>query len=109
MNVRRSILFSCTLLITAGLHAQSDSTSLEGKLISSAAISQKYLNQVSTTTNKLEEKLDKKSAQALERMQKQEDRIRKKLAAIDSLKAKELFGNAEQQYKNLQAKATKAI
>jgi hypothetical protein len=64
----------------------------------------RYLDQVSTQTHKIEQKLDKQSTTALLRLKKQEVRMKAKLARIDSVKAKELFGDIEQKYKALEQK-----
>lgn len=55
-----------------------------------------YLDKVFSKANQLEQKLDTKADKALEGLMKQEAKMKKKLAKIDSLKAKEIFGNAEQ-------------
>jgi hypothetical protein len=53
------------------------------------------------------EKLDKKSEKALSQLQKQEDKIRRKLSRLDSSKAKQVFGDAESKYTELKQKLEK--
>src|SRR5688572_3762401 len=83
------ILFFCLLL-----QAQ-DSTQ---------RVSSKYLDAVKSKASDLSEKLDKKSEKALTQLQKQEDRIKRKLARLDSSKAIEVFGDAESKYTELKQK-----
>lgn len=69
----------------------------------------KYLQQVSSKAEQLEQKLDRKSEKALQDMQKLEGKIKKKLEKINPAKANELFDNTTQQYKKLEDKlASKA-
>src|SRR5687767_9596480 len=77
--------------------------SLETDSIHSAKpVSSKYLDKVSSKAGQLEQKLDKQTAKALRRWQKQEGRIKRKLAKTDSLKAIAIFGSAGPQYKQLE-------
>ena len=64
----------------------------------------KYLSQLSSRTEGLTQKLDKKSENAIGQLQKQEEKIRRKLSRLDSSKAKELFNDAEEKYENLKTK-----
>ncbi|MEI9912121.1 MAG: hypothetical protein WDO71_22195 [Bacteroidota bacterium] len=61
-----------------------------------------YVDKVSSKANQLEQKLDTKMDKALVGLMKQEATMKKKLAKMDSLKAKEVFGNAEQKYQELE-------
>src|SRR5258706_8966895 len=68
----------------------------------------KYLNQISSKATELEQKLDDKTDKILVRMMKQEQKMKQKLMKIDSVKAKDVFGNVEQKYQALtQQLATK--
>src|SRR5215813_9617591 len=60
-----------------------------------------YLHTVSTKANQLEERLDKKTDNVLLQMMKQEERMKRKLAKIDSLKAQEVFGDIRQKYQGI--------
>jgi hypothetical protein len=62
-----------------------------------------YPAKVAATANQLEQKLDKKTDKLLQQMMKQEARMKRKLANTDSVKAKEIFGNTAQRYKELEA------
>jgi hypothetical protein len=64
----------------------------------------KYLSQVSSRTEGLTQKLDKKSEKAIVQLQKQEEKIRRKLSRLDSSKAKKLFSDAEEKYGSLKTK-----
>lgn len=63
-----------------------------------------YLSQVSGKLYDLTGKLDKKSSKALSELQKEEDRIKRKLSRLDSSKAKQIFGDAESKYNELKQK-----
>ena len=60
----------------------------------SAKISEKYFDAVSKKANTLQQNLDKKSQRVLDRMQKQEVKLQKKLAKIDSLATHNIFSNS---------------
>ena len=64
----------------------------------------KYLSQLSSRTDDLTQKLDKKSEKAIAQLQQHEQKIRRKLSRVDSSKAKELFNDAEEKYENLKTK-----
>jgi hypothetical protein len=63
-----------------------------------------YLTQVSGKFDDVSEKLDKKSEKALVALQKQENKIRRKLSRLDSSKAKQVFGDAGSKYTELKQK-----
>lgn len=71
-------------------------------------ISPRYIDQTASKAQYLTGKLDKKTEQTLAQMKKQELRMKNKLARIDSTKAKEMFGDIEQKYQDLQHKLTGA-
>ena len=68
----------------------------------------KYLDKVSSQSNSVEQKLDKKSKKALAQLQKQEARMRKKLTKIDSAAATNIFANANEKYKELEQRLKNA-
>lgn len=70
-------------------------------------IPSRYLDQVSSKANQLEQKLDNKSEKALRQMQKLEKKMMKKLDKLDSAKAKELLNNAQLQYRKLEQRLGK--
>jgi hypothetical protein len=63
-----------------------------------------YLVQVSSKADQIQQKLDKNIDKALQQMQKLENKIRKKLSKIDSLKAQQLFADAQERYNKLENK-----
>ena len=63
---------------------------------SSGLVSTKYLDQVASTSSKLNKKIAKRSEKTLEHLQKQEAKMKRKLMKIDSLKAKQIFGNVKE-------------
>ncbi len=67
-------------------------------------ISTKYLETVSNKAEGLEKKINAKSAKTLRQFQQQELRMHRKLSKLDSLKAKQIFGDAQQQYASLENK-----
>jgi hypothetical protein len=60
-----------------------------------------YLEKVFSTASQLGQKLDRRSDKALDQLMKLEERMKKKLHKIDSVKANEIFGNVEQKYVQL--------
>ena len=67
----------------------------------SPKLSEKYFDKVSAKASSLEQKLTKKNKKALDQMETEEAKMHKRLAKIDSVKAKEIFDNTEQKYKDL--------
>jgi hypothetical protein len=64
----------------------------------------KYINVVAGKAKKFEEKLDEHTGKLLARLQKQEEKLKRKLLAKDSLFANEIFGNVKERYINLEKK-----
>ena len=89
------------IILSFHVHAQTDSES------DRSPVSIKYLAQVSARSGKLEQKLDKQSERILAKFLKAEQKLQRKLAKKDSSKAKEVFGNAQEQYIQLQDKLAK--
>lgn len=73
----------------------------ESALSFSQTISIKYFETISSKANDLEKKLDKKSEKTLAQLQKQEEKLRRKLSKIDSLAANNIFADADKKYKEL--------
>jgi hypothetical protein len=91
---QRLVLLATVILLGVHVRAQNIDSSIQ-------TISPKYLDKVAVSTSSVERKLEKKSEKALEQWQKQEAKLQRKLARVDSLKAKLIFGDAEQQYQRL--------
>src|SRR5258705_4308622 len=68
-----------------------------------------YLYKVSSSAGQTEQKLEKKTDKVLAQMMKQEQKIKKKFAKLDSLKANEIFGSVEEKYAELQDKLKNKI
>ena len=104
MFVRPALLLILGIFMAIHVSAQSAQLPQQDSILSSRTISPQYLDKVADKADRLEQKLDKKSQKALEQWQRQEAKIKRKLAGIDSLKAKQIFGNAGQQYQQLEQK-----
>lgn len=61
-----------------------------------------FLNEISTKASRLEAKLDAHEERSLKKLEREEKRLKKKLAKLDSVAANEVFGNAEDKYNQLQ-------
>ena len=110
MRFLQSLLLPLGVLITFCAYAQTNALpAADTAAILTPSLSSKYLDKVSSKASQLEQKLDKQSAKALQQMQKLEEKIKRKLAAQDSLKSADIFGNAEQQYKQLQQRLEKGV
>lgn len=102
MLARSALLFiflSVAVILSAQIPADTALSQLKSP--------EKYLVVVSSKAENLQEKLDKKSKKALTQMRKDEEKLLKKLSKIDSLAAMNIFGNADEQYKQLQEKLKK--
>jgi hypothetical protein len=105
MTLIRTILLIAWLLSATIPYAQSSQQFPEQRITS---LPGKYLANISAKARLLEQQLDKQSVKALAHMQKKEDRMRRKLFKIDSVKALELFSGSQQQYERLSQKIEKA-
>ena len=90
MPVIRATLSLCAILCVFLLQAQ--------QVDSLTRLPEGYLCKVSSKANSLEQKLDRKTGKLLASMQKQEERIFRKLARKDSLKAVQAMGNVAAKY-----------
>lgn len=100
--MRRSfnlILLIAYLFFVAGASAQ-DSSGVN-------SIPSKYYDKISAKANGLGTQLDRKTEKYLRKVERQERKVYKKLWEKDSVKAKELFGNINERYTNLQEQARK--
>lgn len=91
-----------TILLISGITAALFARGQEND--TAPAIPNKYLNQVAVQSGQLKQKLDKKSRKTLERWQKLEARLKKKLTSVDSAKAAAIFSSADQHYRQLEQK-----
>jgi len=95
----RLLILLLAFLISNSANSQ-DSTGHPGI----SQIPSKYFDAVSKKANTLQEKLDKKSQNVLDRMQKQETKLQNKLAKIDSLATHNIFSNSADKYNQLKEK-----
>lgn len=71
----------------------------QDSLLVNPSISPKYLETISKKADNLKDNIDKTSKKALEQFKNQEERLRRKLSKVDSLKAKAIFNTAADKYK----------
>jgi hypothetical protein len=76
---------------------------------SSFQLSSGYLSKVKSKVENTEQVLDRKTERLLDQMQKEEQRLNRKLAKIDSLAAKRLFAETENKYAELRKKLKEKI
>ena len=108
MSFCKSVLLSFGIILNVCAYAQSTSVQKEDTTaVTPQSISSKFLDNTSSKASRVAKKLDKKTTKALLDLQNQEIRIQRKLARKDSLKAASVFGNAKQQYTQLQQKLQK--
>ena len=100
MKVKFTVILTALLVIAIDIMAQVP-PQLSGDSLVNHIIPENYLDAVGDKAERLEKKLNKKSDKALLSLQKQEAKIHGKLSKIDSLKAKEIIGNAQEQYSRL--------
>ena len=86
----RSLFLTCLAVSCAVVQAQ--------KVDSLTKLPEGYLSKVSSKANSLEQKLDQKTDKLLASMQKQEEKIFRKLARKESLKAVQAMGNVAEKY-----------
>lgn len=92
------LLFAVLITICLTTKAQ-DAIGIAGKAKDSlvqktTAIPGKYLSQVKQKSDKMERQITRRSEKALSRFMKQEDKIKRRLGKIDSLKANNLFSHS---------------
>lgn len=63
-----------------------------------------YIDQISDKLSKIENRIDKRSGKVISQLQKQEKRLKKKLAKIDSIGAQKIFADAREKYDQLNQK-----
>ena len=108
MSFCKSVLLSFGIIINICAYAQSASPlQEETTAVPPHSISSKFLDNTSSKASQIAKKLEKKTTKALLDLQSQESRIQRKLAEKDSLKAASIFGDAKQQYTQLEQKLKK--
>jgi len=99
----KKLLLLTAVIAFVALHSQAQNTD------SIVQIPSAYLDNVTSKTSQLQLKLDRKSEKALQQMQKLEQKMMGKLRGRDSIKAKEIFGDAAQRYKELGQRLEKGL
>ncbi|MET3879456.1 hypothetical protein [Chitinophaga sp. OAE865] len=84
-------IYQLTLLLFACLYTAQGQDSLLQK---ANAIPGKYLSQVKQKSDKMERQITARSEKALSRFMKQEEKLKRRLGKIDSLKANNLFAHS---------------
>jgi hypothetical protein len=108
--INRLQILLCLLLVGSAIAAQSlPSQNGDTSGIRNSRLVSSYVKGINSKADRLNQKLDKYSAKALAKAKKQEDLIIRKLTRKDSLKAIAVFGNAEEQYKQLEQRLQKVV
>jgi len=94
-----SLLFFAVLITICLTTKAQNAIDMAGKAKDSlvqktTAIPGKYLSQVKQKSDKMERQITRRSEKALSRFMKQEDKIKRRLGKIDSLKANNLFSHS---------------
>ncbi|PSL42841.1 hypothetical protein CLV51_11057 [Chitinophaga niastensis] len=92
------LLIFFQLLLLLGIQAQDSTTSKHNK------IPDKYFSQVNKKSDKLEKQVSQRTEKALARFINEEGRMQRRLARIDSTRAKQLFSNSIDSLGNLKAR-----
>src|SRR5688500_1151928 len=92
-----NVAMSLCLLICKPSFSQ-DSSSVAGRVIN---FPMKFLSGINSKTASLETHLTKKTEKYLQRLDKQEKKIKRKLSKKDSIAAQQLFANQEQHYREM--------
>ena len=98
--MRYANLIVCLLLLTVSTAVRSQEDITAGTKLT--GFPSQFFDRLQQKTNSLEAKLLAKSEKALQKLAKQEARLKKKLTHKDSLQAEELFGNVDEKYQQLQ-------
>jgi len=110
--INRLWILLCLLLTYDAVTAQSlPQQKGDTSVIADTRLVDKYIKDVDSKADRLEQKLDRYTTKVLRKAQKQDVAIKRKLAKKDSVKAATVFGNTGEPYKQLEQKLqnTKAI
>lgn len=100
------LLFISVFFCSSALIAQTDSA---GNTLPRTGIDSKVMKGLEKEYSNMQSKLNKQSARLLLKMQRQEDKLHKKVNAIDSVKAQEIFtSEVSQRYSELQSNLSKS-
>lgn len=98
------IVTGLTVLLLATQVGRAQQIRPDSMLAMEDKLSKQYLSAIADKSDKYVEKIDKQTQRYLAKLEKQEAKIQKKLSKIDSLASMDIFGNAQQQYQQLQNK-----
>ena len=99
---------SLLLLLTCFIIETAKTQVADTAAASFANLPSKYFQEIGKKSSQLENKITAKSEKALRQFSNQEQKLYKKLYKIDSLAAKEIFGNAKEKINSLSNKLKKA-
>ncbi|MFP5043022.1 hypothetical protein [Parasediminibacterium sp. JCM 36343] len=105
----KMLLFSSFMLLMCHANASRLGKDTSGKfsLDTLGSLNAKQAALLSNKYDALSNQLDKQTSKVLGRMEKQEEKLRKKLAQKDSTRASQVFGNTKQKYASLRQKLSK--
>ncbi|MBG9374984.1 hypothetical protein I5907_02005 [Panacibacter sp. DH6] len=100
-----AILCIALNVVVYGQTTEHDSAdTMQSRVNTLTSIPGKSLEYIEKKYSRLSSTIQKQNEKVLQRMQEKEDKIRKKLAVTDSLKAAALFGKSEERYRSLKDK-----
>lgn len=103
--INRLWIVLCLLLAINVAGAQGlSSQDVDTSLIINSRFASSYIKDVDAKAGRFDQHLDKQTTKLIQRWKKQENKINRKLARKDSIKAALVFGNAKQQYDQLEQK-----
>lgn len=94
----------CLLLFFIGIFSGSVAMAQPDGDSSLQKLSPKFVEEVSKKADRIDKKLERKTAKMLSGLQREEARLQRKLSVKDSQAAQAVFGNATETYKKLQEK-----
>lgn len=89
------------LILTVAMASIAQTQRVEEQAGTLTQLPKKYLDEVGSKAQKLEQGLDKKTEKALAKLEKEEAKLKAKLQRLDSTKAAQLFGDVKGRYQNL--------
>src|SRR5579871_3485588 len=98
----KAMLLCVSCFLAHASYSQSIDSSTNNWVQSFNGISNKGLHLMSNSYASLQKSLEKQTQKALQRMQKKEARLQKKLQGIDSVKSKDLFAATKVKYEQLE-------
>ena len=94
----------CGLVVLCFFQTTSYAQSADSVVGKALSFPSRLLGKLQSRTANLNQQLTQQTTKYLQKMQRREDRLRKKLSGVDSNAAKQLFANSQQQYAALMQK-----